>query len=60
MLGYATLESIYTMNFLLLQHHKYSLEEMGNLIPFERDLYLDMLKKHLDDENRRIEQQNNK
>jgi hypothetical protein len=30
-----------------MQHHKYSLTEIENLIPFERDLYLEMLKEYL-------------
>jgi hypothetical protein len=35
------------MIFSLAQHHKYSLTEIENLIPFERDIYVDMLLKHL-------------
>lgn len=31
-----------------MQHHKYSLDEIENMIPFERDLYIDMLKDHLE------------
>jgi hypothetical protein len=31
----------------MAQHHKYSISEIENLIPFERDLYLDMLLEHL-------------
>jgi hypothetical protein len=31
-----------------MQHHKYSLEEIENMIPFERDLYVDMLKDYLE------------
>jgi hypothetical protein len=31
------------MIFSLAQHHKYSIEEIENLIPFERDLYIDLL-----------------
>lgn len=26
-----------------MQHHKYSLTELENMIPFERDLYVQML-----------------
>lgn len=26
------------------QHHKYSLSDVENLIPFERDLYVEMIK----------------
>ena len=44
------LESYYRINFALLQYHKYSLTEIENLIPRERDIYVGMLKQHLEDE----------
>jgi hypothetical protein len=27
----------------MAQHHKYSITEIENMLPFERDLYFDML-----------------
>ena len=38
---------MYHTNFSLMQHHKYSLTELENMIPFERDLYVHMLLAHL-------------
>lgn len=32
----------------MVQHHKYSIEEIENLIPFERDIYVDILKDYLE------------
>jgi hypothetical protein len=29
--------------FSLAQHHKYSIRDIENLMPYERDLYMDML-----------------
>jgi len=29
--------------FSLAQHHKYSISDVENLMPFERDIYVDML-----------------
>ncbi len=29
--------------FSLAQHYKYSISDIENLLPYERDLYLDML-----------------
>ena len=29
--------------FSLAQHHKYSIGDVENLMPYERDLYMDML-----------------
>jgi hypothetical protein len=44
----------------MIQHHKWSLTELDNMIPFERSLYVEMLGNWIKEENDRIEQQNNK
>ena len=44
----------------MIQHHKWSLAELDNMIPFERELYVEMLSNWIKEENERIEQQNNK
>jgi hypothetical protein len=41
------LQNYYTTVFALVQHHKYSITEINNLIPFERDIFVDMLASHL-------------
>ena len=51
------LESYYKINFALLQYHKYSLTEVENLIPWERDIYVGMLKQHLEDEKLKQQQE---
>ena len=53
------LESYYKINFALLQYHKYSLTEVENLIPWERDIYIGMLKQHLEDEKLKQQQASN-
>lgn len=30
-----------------MQHHKYSLSDIENMIPFERDIYVDLLLMYL-------------
>jgi hypothetical protein len=40
----------------MVQHHKYSITEIENLIPFERDLYINLLKRHLEE----LEKEQNK
>jgi len=35
------------MNFALIQHHKWSLSDIENMIPFERLLYIDLLSSHM-------------
>lgn len=46
-LSHNGLENYYKTVFSLVQHHKYSISEIENLIPFERDLYVDMLLDYL-------------
>jgi hypothetical protein len=36
-----------------MQHHKYSLTELENMIPWEREIYVDMLVEHLKEEKKR-------
>lgn len=33
----------YELTFSLVQHHKYSITEIENMFPFERDLYVELL-----------------
>ena len=49
------LENYYKLNFSLMQYHKYSLTEIENLIPWDRDIYVGMLQEYLEDE--RLKQQ---
>jgi len=48
---------MYNTNFSLMQHHKYSLSELENMIPWEREIYLSLLIKHIQEENERNQQQ---
>jgi hypothetical protein len=43
------------MNFALMQYHKYSLGEIENMIPFEREIYTSMLIQYLEEEKQRLE-----
>ena len=52
------LESYYKLNFALMQYHKYSLTEIENLIPWERDVYVALLQNHLEEEKLKQEQTN--
>lgn len=39
-----------------MQHNKYSLTELENMLPWERDVYVNMLLQHLEEENEKIKQ----
>ena len=47
MFGYDKLMNYYKTNFSMMQHHKYSLTEIEEMLPWERFIYIDMLKEHL-------------
>ena len=55
--GYDTLGNYFQTNFALMQHHKYSLTELDNMIPWERQVYIDMLEKFLEEEKERLKAQ---
>ncbi len=41
----------------MMQHHKYSLTELDNMIPWEREIYIQMLVAYIKEENERIKKQ---
>tara|TARA_R100000005_G_C4993685_1_gene200671 strand:- start:1425 stop:1562 length:138 start_codon:yes stop_codon:yes gene_type:complete len=43
-----------------MQHHKYSLYEIENMIPWERDIYLDMLVNYIKEENKKRKREGRK
>ena len=43
----------------MVQHHKYSLTELDNMIPWEREIYVNLLIKHIAEENERIQREQN-
>ena len=43
-----------------MQNHKYSLTEIENMLPWEREIYLNLLMQHIEKENERIKALNNK
>jgi hypothetical protein len=40
----------------LIQHHKYSLTEIENMIPWEREVYLTFLTQYIEEENLKAQQ----
>jgi len=55
-----SLENYYKTNFALMQHHKYSLTELENMMPWERDVYVNLLIAHIQEEERRQKAEENK
>ena len=40
-----------------MKHHGWSLTEMENMLPFERDIYIMLLRQWLDEEHRKQKEQ---
>jgi len=41
----------------MMQHHNYSLRELENMIPWEREVYMSLLLNYITEENERIKSQ---
>ena len=50
-MSHVDLETYFRINFALMQYHKYSLTEIENMPPWERDIYVGLLKLHIEEEN---------
>ena len=59
-MAHIDLESYFKINFALTQFHKYSLTEIENMMPWERDIYLALLKQHIEEENLKAKQAANR
>ena len=38
-------------NFALMHHHKYSMSDLDNMMPWEKSIYVDMLIQYIEEEN---------
>ena len=50
MMCHEDLSTYFRINFALMQYHKYSLTEIENMIPWEREIYLALLEQHIAEE----------
>jgi len=51
------LENHYITNFSLIQHHKWSLTELEDMMPWEREIYMGLLMNYLKEEKEKMEQE---
>lgn len=57
MFRYESLSNHFQTNFALMQHHKYSLSELNDMMPWERNVYVTMLLRFIEEENEKLKQQ---
>jgi len=53
MLGHDSLANFYKTNFNLMHLHKYSITELENMVPWERSIYIDLLKEYIQEQNQK-------
>ena len=44
----------------MIQHHRWSLTELDNMVPFERIIYVMLVQEWVKEENERVAEQNRK
>jgi hypothetical protein len=50
-MAHEDLESYYKTNFAMVQYHKYSLTELENMIPWEREIFIALVKQDIEKRN---------
>ena len=58
-MAHEDLASYFKLNFALMQHHKYSLTELENMMPWEREIYVSLLQQYVEEGNLKAQQQQN-
>jgi len=55
-MAHMNLENYFRLNFAMMQYHKYSLTDIENMMPWERDIYVGLLQSHLEEERLKEQQ----
>ena len=59
MMYHDSLENYMENNFSLMQHHNWSLSDLENMIPWEKQTYIKMLQNYIEKRNLEYEQAKN-
>ena len=59
-MGHDSLSNMLQTNFMMMHHHKYSLSDIENLLPWERQIYIGLLVNQLKEDKENAEMQRNK
>ena len=59
MLYHNDVTSYYETNFALMQHHSWSISELEDMIPWEREIYIKYLQNYLEKKRLEYEQAKN-
>ena len=56
-MGYQNLALYFKTNFSLMNHHKWSISEIEDMMPWERQVYLDLLQDWIKQKEQEIKEQ---
>ena len=56
-LSHENIYNYYKTNFGMMQHHNYSLTELENMMPWEREIYIGLLMEYIKEEKERNEKE---
>ena len=59
-MSHNTLKHYYETSFALMQHHKYSISELENMMPWELEIYTGLLINFLKEEKEQLETERRK
>ena len=59
-LSHDSLVNHYKTNFAMIQHHRWSLTELNEMMPWEREIYVTLLSEWIKEENERIKKEQRK
>jgi hypothetical protein len=55
-MAHTDLASYFRTDFALMQHHKWSLTELNDMLPWEREIYITLLQNYIEEENLKNQQ----
>ena len=53
-LSHDNLANHYQTNFAMMQHYHYNLSDLHEMLPWERQIYVEMLMQHIETENEKL------
>jgi hypothetical protein len=59
-MAHISVKLYYELNWNMMFHHHFSLTEIENMMPWEREIYVGLTMNHIREENERIEQEQRK
>lgn len=54
-LSHENLYNYYSSNFLLMYLHKFSISDLEDMLPWERDVYVSLLENYIQEQKRKID-----